>query len=281
VDNTSHVLCSFDRRLTLRIDRNAANQEKKSTKTVTMKILLPIMATAIVVCGIPQVSVVLAAQPSDMIAEKAEKPEATKPGVADGAWSPVMTGERRPLYRVRSSDVLEIGFTFSPEYNQTVTVQPDGFIPLKGLEALYVQGMTVPDIRAALAVAYAPVLHDPEITLTLKEFDRPYFVAGGQVARPGKYELRGDTTVVEAVAIAGGFTLQAKHSQVVLFRRVSEELVEAKLLNLKQMLKARDLREDVHLRPGDLLFVPQNTMSKIRQFMPITDVGLHWNRGLY
>jgi hypothetical protein len=47
------------------------------------------------------------------------------------------------------------------------------------------------------------------------------------------------------------------------------------------MLKSHDLREDVHLRPGDLLFVPQNTVSKIRQFMPITDVGLHWNRGLY
>ena len=201
----------------------------------------------------------------------------TKPGTADGAWSPALTGERRPLYRLRKSDVLEVSFTFAPEFNQTVTVQPDGFIALKGLDELYAEGATLAEVRATIAAAYAATLHDPEITVVLKDFDKPYFIAGGEVTRPGKYELRGDTTVTEAVAIAGGLNGQAKHSQVVVFRRVTNELVETHVLNLKRMLNSRNVAEDIHLRPGDLVYVPQNTISKIRRYLPSPNLSMYWN----
>jgi len=100
-------------------------------------------------------------------------------------------------------------------------------------------------------------------------------VAAGQVAKPGKYELRSDLTLVEAVAIAGGFTENSKHSQVVLFRRVSDQLVEARLFNVKQMLQSHDLSEDAHLRPGDMIYVPQNAISKIRKYLPTTSMGTY------
>jgi polysaccharide export outer membrane protein len=111
----------------------------------------------------------------------------------------------------------------------------------------------------------------------LKEFDRPYFLASGEVAKPGKYELRGDLTVNEAVAIAGGFTPQARHSQVVLFRRVSADLAQTHVLDLKKMLNARDLREDMHLQPGDFVFVPQSRISKIRKFVPTNAMSWYMN----
>jgi polysaccharide export outer membrane protein len=201
----------------------------------------------------------------------------TKPGAADGTWSPALTGVRRPLYRLRCSDVVEMDLTFSPQYNQVLTVQPDGYLPLKGVEPLYAEGLTVPELQAAVRQAYTGMLHDPEVTVVLKDFDKPYFIAAGEVGHPGKYELRADTTVAEAVAISGGFTPRAKHSQVVLFRRVSPETVESHLLNLKSILKSRELGEDVHLRPGDLLFVPQNLISKIRQFLPASSLSLYAN----
>ena len=204
--------------------------------------------------------------------------ETTKPGVADGGVrSPVLTGERRPLYRLCKSDVMEISFVFSPEFNQTVSVQPDGFVPLQGVEQLYAEGLTLPQFREAVRGLYGGMLHNPEVTITLKDFNKPYFIAGGEVARPGKYELRGDATVTEAVAMAGGFNGQAKHSQVVLFRRKSDDTVEARLLDVKQMLKNRTLGEDVHLKPGDLVFVPQNTISKFRRYMPIPNLSMYWN----
>lgn len=201
----------------------------------------------------------------------------TQPGRADGSGKPALGGERRPLYRLNKSDVLDIDFTFSPEFNRTVTVQPDGYIRLKGLGNLYAEGKTLPDLEETLRQAYAATLHDPEVTVELKDFDKPYFVAAGEVTRPGKYELRSDTTITAGVAMAGGFTQQARHSQVLLFRRVSDDLVEARVLNVKKMLNTRDLAEDLHLLPGDLLFVPQSAVSKIRRFMPVPSLGMYAN----
>ena len=177
--------------------------------------------------------------------------------------------ERNPHYHLQPDDIFDVVFEFSPEFNQTVTVQPDGYIALRGVGELQVKGMTTPQLTDALRKAYGAFLHEPAIEIALKNFEKPYFVAGGRVARPGKYDLRGDTTVSEAIAVAGGFLDTAKHSQVVLFRRVSDSWVETKVLDLKKMLNTRNLAEDVHLRPGDMIFVPQNGLSKIERFLPI------------
>jgi polysaccharide export outer membrane protein len=203
--------------------------------------------------------------------------EATKSGTADGASSPDEMGNRRPLYRLRKSDVIEIKFDFASEFDQTLSVQPDGFITLRGLDELYVEGLTLAELRDAVRQAYGATLHDPEVTIALKDFEKPYFIATGAVARPGKYELRGDSTVTEGVALAGGFTEQAKHSEVVLFRRISDERTEARILNVKQMLNTRNLAEDFHLRAGDLLYVPQNKISKIRRYLPTSSLSTYVN----
>jgi polysaccharide export outer membrane protein len=203
--------------------------------------------------------------------------EATKSGIVDGASSPDEMGNRRPLYRLRKSDVIEIKFNFASEFDQTVSVRPDGFITLRGLDELFVEGVTVAELRSLVRQAYAATLHDPEVTVALKDFEKPYFVATGAVGRPGKYELRGDATVTEGVAMAGGFTEQSKHSEVVLFRRISEEQTEARILNIKQMLRSRNLAEDFHLRAGDLLYVPQNRISKIRRYLPTSSVSTYMN----
>jgi polysaccharide biosynthesis/export protein len=216
-------------------------------------------------------------QPSETTVEQGQAAVSTKPGAADGSLGPALTGVRRPLYRLRATDVVEIDIVFSPDFNQVLTVQPDGYLPLKGVKQLYAEGLSIPELQAAIRRVYTGVLHDPEVTVVLKDFDKPFFIAAGEVGHPGKYELRSDTTVAEAVAIAGGFTPRAKHSQVILFRRISEQTVEAHLVNLKSILKSRTLEEDVQLRPGDFLFVPQNLFSKIRQFLPASNLSLYAN----
>jgi polysaccharide export outer membrane protein len=232
---------------------------------------------ALTCCLMQQGLVVAVAQEQQPIvaAEQAGPAVTTKSGVADGAWSPALTGVRRPLYRLGKSDVLTISFTFSPEFDQTVSVQPDGYIALKGVKQLTAEGVTVPELQELIGRTYAGMLHDPEVTIVLKDFDKPYFIVAGEVNHQGKFELRSDTTVTEAVAIAGGLTARAKHSQVVLFRRVSDDLVESRLLDVKAMLKSRSLGEDIHLRPGDLLFVPQNLISKIKQYLPTSSLSMY------
>jgi polysaccharide export outer membrane protein len=229
-------------------------------------------ALLILFAGVPaQLAIVAPAQ-------TAEAASAMNTSAADGRRNPneagpALTGVRHPLYRLHKSDVVEVKFTFSPEFDQAATVQPDGFVALKGFGELFAEGLTVSELRDSVRDAYAPVLRDPEVSLILKDFEKPYFLAGGQLARPGKYDLRSPTSVVAAIAIAGGFTEQAKHSQVVLFRTVTDGVVESRVLNIKAMLASRNLEEDIELKPGDMLFVPQNRISKIRRYLPTSSLS--------
>ncbi len=185
--------------------------------------------------------------------------------------------ERNPRYALRAADSFDVNFELSPEFNQTVVVQPDGFITLKAIGDVHVAGLTVPELTRVLHDRYGKILNDPVISVVLKDFEKPYFVADGQVQRPGKYELRGDITLTEAIAMAGGFNDAAKHSQVLLFRRVNDSWMSAEIVNVKKMMKKGDLHEDVQLRPGDMLFVPKNTVSKVRPFLPSTGMGAYTN----
>ena len=166
---------------------------------------------------------------------------------------------------------FDLQFPFSPEFNQAgVRVGPDGYIPLQGTRQVHVADLTVSQASEAIRSAYSGILHEPEVTIVLKEFEKPYFVVSGQVERPGKYDLLGDTTATQGLAVAGGMTDAAKHSQVLLFRRVSAEWVQVTKLNVKKMLNSANLEEDVSLHPGDMLYVPKNAISKIKPFIPYT-----------
>lgn len=202
---------------------------------------------------------------------------AKQPAGAGDLGNPLLGGMRHPLYRLQPSDVVELSFTIAPEFNQTLTVQPDGYVMLKDAGLVEAQGLNLEEFSAAVEKAYRDYLHDPQPAVALKDFEHPYFIVGGEVGKPGKYELRSDTTVAEAVEIAGGLTSQSKHSQVILFRRVNDEMVETRLLNLKKMLKQSGLKEDAHLHPGDMVFVPQNTISKIARFLSRPSVSMYMN----
>lgn len=187
---------------------------------------------------------------------------------------------RNLRYQLHSADVLSLEFPFTPEFNQTVTVQPDGYITLRGVDNMKVQGQTLPQVTAALRTAYSKILHDPVINVELKDFEKPFFIVGGEVGHPGKFDLREDTTATEAVAIAGGLRDSAKHSEVLLFHRVPGGWAQVKKLNMKKMLKEGNLDEDAYLQPGDFLYVPKNTFSKIERFIPTSNLGLYANPGV-
>jgi len=212
------------------------------------------------------------AQQSPMNAASAEKDAPAAAKASTPAVDPSFR-DRYPRYQLESGDIFDISFELSPEFNQTVSVQPDGFITLRGVGDVHVAGQTVPELTETLHTAYSKILHEPLISVTLKDFQKPYFIADGQVGKPGKYDLRGDTTLTEAIAMAGGFEDSAKHSQVLLFRRVSDQWTSAQVFNVKKMHASHDLREDPLLHSGDMLFVPKNRVSKIKPWLPTSSVG--------
>jgi polysaccharide export outer membrane protein len=187
---------------------------------------------------------------------------------------------RQPRYQVEPGDTIELTFSPTVEYNQTISVQPDGFVTLREVGDLYVQGKTVPELRVLFSETYGKILNDPEITVLLKDLEKPHFTISGQVGKPGKYDLRAGTRVSEAVAIAGGMTDKAKDSQVLLFRKVSNDWVSVKSLDLKAIYKGR-IDEDVDLHPGDMMFVPQNRISKIKPYLPTYGLSTYLAPGMF
>lgn len=175
--------------------------------------------------------------------------------------------ERNPRYRICRDDVLALSFPLSPELNQKVIVQPDGFISLQSAGNIHVEGLTVAGVVAAVKKAYAGTLHDPIIDVDLADFQKPFFTVLGQVGKPGQYDLRYDITVTQAIAVAGGFATTAK-TQVFLYRAISSNWAEVRELKMNDILKGKNISEDVHLRPGDMIFVPESFISNFKKYVP-------------
>ena len=199
-------------------------------------------------------------------------PSATGPAPAEVAGNSAPTQpdlqKRNPRYKVALDDILTISFPLSPEFDQSsVMVQPDGYLNLEGAESIYVRGLTVPEIVEELKKAYSGVLHDPIINVDLIDFQKAFFLVSGQVGKPGQYDLRHDTTVSEAIAIAGGFAPTAK-TQVFLYHRVSKDWVEVKKLSLKDLLNGKNANEDAQLSSGDMIFVPEKFIVNFRKYVP-------------
>jgi polysaccharide export outer membrane protein len=189
--------------------------------------------------------------------------------------------QSRPKYHILPSDAIEVRFRYTPEFDQTVTVQPDGNIFLNLVGEIYVSGSTVEQARQLVLGKASERLNQPEVMLVLKEFHRAYFVVAGLVEHPGTFEMREDTTAMQAVLLAGGFKENARPSQIVVFRKINSDTAEVKLINLNNIKRAGQLEQDLALQSGDMLLVPETRLSKISRFMKLANVGAYINPFAY
>jgi polysaccharide biosynthesis/export protein len=180
-------------------------------------------------------------------------------------------------YTLHPGDVLDIQYRYTPEFNQTVTVQPDGFISLEIGGDVKVEGRNLEQVRNIILVKARTRLASPELIVVLKEFQKPYVVVAGEVAQPGKLELREKLTALQAVLLAGGFKESAKSSQIVVFRKLNADTAEVKILNFKTLKQTSDLENDLTLQPGDMILVPRNRLSKIERYVRIASLATFLN----
>lgn len=186
---------------------------------------------------------------------------------------PRLTTITEDRYHLQPGDVFEVQYRYSPEFNQTVTVQPDGYVSLEIGGDLKVAGLTIEQTRAAILRKAATRLQDPVATIVLKEFQRPYVVVAGEVGQPGKIEMRERVTAIQAIMLAGGMKESAKSSQIIVFRKINSDFAEVRVLNLKSIRRTSDLENDLTLQPGDMVFVPRDKISKIERFMRLASVA--------
>jgi protein involved in polysaccharide export with SLBB domain len=193
-------------------------------------------------------------------------------GLAQQAQTQLVT--RDQPYRLHASDVIELEYVFTPEYNQVVTVGPDGSVRLKLLGGLKVAGMTLDEATAAITQKAAGPLNNPELTLTLKDYVKPHFTVSGQVERPGVYDMHGSVTFLQAIAMSGGLKDFSKENKVVLVRKENEEFAEVRVIDLKKLSQTNGVKEDFNLRPDDMILVPKNALGKVEPYVRVASQGL-------
>jgi len=180
-------------------------------------------------------------------------------------------------YVLVPGDVFEIQYRYTPEFNQTVTVQPDGYVSLEIGGDVKVAGRNLDQVRKIILTYASKRLASPEVIVVLKEFQKPYVVVAGEVVQPGKFELREKVTAIQAVLLAGGFKDSAKSSQILVFRKLNGETAEVRVLNFRTLKRTSDLENDLTLQPGDMILVPRNRISKIERYVRLASLATFLN----
>jgi polysaccharide export outer membrane protein len=184
---------------------------------------------------------------------------------------------QRPIYTLHIGDVIALNYRLTPEFNQTVTVQPDGYVHLDVVGSVKVAGLTLDQAHDEIVKLASDQLNHPELAITLNQFQQPYVVVAGEVARPGKIEIHENTTALQAVMLAGGFMPSAQDTQVILFRHINGDIAEVRRLNLHNIKKQSELERDSDLEPGDMLLVTRNKLEHLSRFMKATNLGVYFN----
>ena len=183
----------------------------------------------------------------------------------------------RPRYALQTGDVLTLAYRYTPEFNQTVTIQPDGYVNLNIAGTLRIVGMTVEEAHDAILAKEESKLNHPELNLVLTQFQKPYYVVAGEVEHTGKFDFVEGTTALQAIMQSGGFKDTAQQTQVVVFRRVNNGLAEVHQINLQKMHHTSDMERDIVLQPGDVILVPRNKLEHLARFMKATNIGVFFD----
>jgi polysaccharide export outer membrane protein len=160
-----------------------------------------------------------------------------------------------PSYVVGTGDVLQILVWKEPELTREVSVRLDGRITLPLLGDVVAAGRTPTDLGAELTRHLTRFVEAPLVTVAVAQANSTRIYVLGQVKTPGVFPLGGRMTVLQALALAGGFTEFAKTERILIIR--DEPGLRAPFtINLKKLESDNDLSQNVALKPGDTIVVP-------------------------
>jgi len=165
-------------------------------------------------------------------------------------------GSGEPLgYRIGPEDVLQVSVWKNEALSRTVPVRPDGMISLPLLNDVRAAGLTPLELRDAIAKKLAEYSPSPEVSVIVAEVHSFKVSVVGAVARPGRYDTRTWVTVLDALAMAGGFTEFADRSRVVVLRSEGGNTTRVPF-DYTRLDREKDPQPNFHLRPGDIVVVP-------------------------
>jgi len=160
-----------------------------------------------------------------------------------------------PGYVIGTEDVLSIVFWRDKELSADVVVRPDGKISLPLLNDLPAAGYTPDQLRSQIEQAAKKYIDDPNATVIVKAVNSRKVHIIGNVGKAGTYPLAGDMTVLQCIALAGGLQEYADAKSIKIMRKEDGQDRTFKF-NYKDVVKGKNLQQNIALKPGDTIIVP-------------------------
>jgi len=176
----------------------------------------------------------------------------------------LILGPGRPLaappvppsgYTIGPEDLLDVTVWNNTRISRTVPVRPDGKISLPLLDDVQAAGLTPKQLKDDLTRRLAKYISSPEVSVIVREIHSLQVAVIGEVNKPGRYDLKSRASILEAIALAGGFSPYAARSKMVILR-VEGSTIKRIPCNYNKVVAAEVDPESFFLQPGDTLLVP-------------------------
>lgn len=200
------------------------------------------------------VSVGLFAQPDHPSGPPAPTGDARKNAGDHGTANKSVASDNS--YVIGADDVLAISVWKEPEVSRSVPVRTDGKISLPLIGELQAGGQTPRQLEQEIAKRLQSYISEPEVTVIVQDSKSQRINILGMVARPGSYLLTGSTTVLDAIAMAGGFKDFAKQKSIYVLRTGEDGTQKRLPFNYKEVIKGKNPEQNVRLLPRDTVVIP-------------------------
>ena len=157
---------------------------------------------------------------------------------------------------IGNGDVLAINVWKQPDLSKSVPVRSDGKVSLPLIGEVVASGQTPLKLEKELTSKFQPYLADPEVTVIVEQINSEKFNILGRVQKPGSYPLVNPTTVLDAIALAGGCRDFAKQKAIYILRRNTDGTETRLPFNYQDVIKGKNTAQNVDLQPRDTIVVP-------------------------
>ncbi len=214
-----------------------------------------------------------AALAQDASTQSSDNSNAAKPvlpnpdgGKDEAKATPLPTTETRPSriskvllpegYVIGIGDALDINVWKEGELSKNVVVRPDGIFTLPLVGEIKAVGLTPNQLQDQLTASLSKVLSDPQVTVIVTGVSSLSYNIMGNVAKPGYYPLNHPVTILDAIALGGGFRDFAKQKKIYILRTSPDGKQQKIFFNYKQVIKGQNMAQNILLQPRDTLVVP-------------------------
>lgn len=169
-------------------------------------------------------------------------------------------------YYVDLGDSLAIDVWRVPDLTRLVVVRPDGRISMPVVGDLHVLGLSLVQVKELLTQKFSEYVWNPQVSISIQGFGGRKFIILGEVRSAGVYRFQQDLSLMEAIALAGGFTASSKRGKIMIIRGNIHKDPQVKLIsaNLENVLKKGMLSENLAILPNDIIYVNKDILGDYR-----------------